>query len=152
MWNLGSLREKLWLRVLGNMVLRKIFGNKRVKVTGEWRRLHNEELQDLCWSPNTVWVLKSRRMRWVWHEACRGKGVVDIGFWWENLRGRDHWEDLGIDGRKILKWMMKEMGCRTIALIGLTEDRDRWQAVVNTVIEPSGSVKCGEFLNYLRTC
>jgi len=68
------------------------------------------------------------------------------------LRGRDHWEDLGIDGRKILKWMMKEMGCRTIALIGLTEDRDRWQAVVNTVIEPSGSVKCGEFLNYLRTC
>jgi len=54
-------------------VLRKIFGNKRGKVTGECRRLRNEELQDLYSSPNTIWVLKSRRMRWVWHVACKGE-------------------------------------------------------------------------------
>jgi hypothetical protein len=66
------LREKHWLRVLGNRVLRKIFGNKRDEVTGEWRRLHIEELHDLYSSPN-IWVLKSRRMIWVWHQACRGE-------------------------------------------------------------------------------
>jgi hypothetical protein len=59
---------------------------------------------------------------------------VAIGFWWENVRGRDYWEDLGIDRRKILKGVMKEVGCRAIALIGLTQDRDRWRAVVNTVL------------------
>jgi len=46
-----------------NMVLRRIFGPKRDEVTGEWRRLHNEELNDLYFSPNVVWVIKSRRMR-----------------------------------------------------------------------------------------
>ena len=55
-----------------NRVLRRIFGPKRVEVTGEWRKLHNEELNDLYCSPNFVWVIKSRRMRWVGHVARTG--------------------------------------------------------------------------------
>ena len=55
------------MRVFENMVLRRIFGPKRDEVTGEWRRLHNEELNDLYSSPNIVRVIKSRRMRWAGH-------------------------------------------------------------------------------------
>ena len=56
-----------------NRVLRRIFGPKRDKGTGEWRKLHNEELNHLYSSPNTVQVTKSRRMRWEGHVACMGK-------------------------------------------------------------------------------
>ena len=55
-----------------NMVLRRIFGPKRDEVTGEWRKLHNEELDDLYCSPNIVRMIKSRRMRWVGHVARTG--------------------------------------------------------------------------------
>jgi len=55
------------------MVLRRIFGPRRDEVTGEWRRLHNEELNDLYSSPNIVWVIKLRRMRWAGHVACMGE-------------------------------------------------------------------------------
>jgi hypothetical protein len=58
------LREERWLRVLENRVLRRIFGPKRDEVTGEWRKLHNEEVNDLYSSPSIVRVIKSRRMRW----------------------------------------------------------------------------------------
>ena len=61
-WSL-TLREERKLRVFENMVLRIIFGPRRDKVTGEWRGLHNKELNDLYSSPNIVWVIKSRRMR-----------------------------------------------------------------------------------------
>jgi len=57
------LREERKLRVFENMVLRRIFGTRRDEVTGEWRRLLNEELNDLYSSRNIVWVIKSRRMR-----------------------------------------------------------------------------------------
>ena len=63
------MREERKLRVLENMVLRKIFGPRRDEVMGEWRRLHNEELNDLYSSRNIVWVIKSRRMRWAGNVA-----------------------------------------------------------------------------------
>jgi len=65
------LRKETKLRVFQNMVLRRIFGPRRDEVTGEWRRLHNEELNDLYSSTNIVRVIKSRRMRWVGHVARR---------------------------------------------------------------------------------
>ena len=68
-----------------NMVLR-IFGPRRDEVTGEWRRLHNEELNDLYTSPNIVRVIKSRRMRWVGHVARTGAERVCIGSWWGSRR------------------------------------------------------------------
>ena len=61
-WSL-TLREECRLRVFENMVFRIIFGPKRDEGTGEWRKLHNEELNDLYSSPSIVWVIKSRRMR-----------------------------------------------------------------------------------------
>ena len=71
-WSL-TLREERKLRVFKNMVLRRIFAPRRDEVTGEWRRLHNEELNDLYSSPNIVRMRKSRRMRWVGHVARMGE-------------------------------------------------------------------------------
>ena len=78
-WSL-TLREERKLRVFENMVLRGIFGPRRDEVMGEWRRLHNEELNDLYSSPNTVRVIKSRRMRWAGHVAHMGevRGVYRV--------------------------------------------------------------------------
>jgi hypothetical protein len=63
--------------VFENRVLRRVFGSKRDEVTGEWRKLHNEELKDLYCLPNIVRVVKSRRMRWARHVArmVEGRGV-----------------------------------------------------------------------------
>jgi len=74
------LREERRLRVFENRVLRRIFAPKREEVTGEWRKLHHEELNDLYYSPNIVRVMKSRGMRWARHVARMGerKGVYRV--------------------------------------------------------------------------
>jgi len=78
-WSL-TLREERKLRVIENTVLRRIFGPRREEVTGEWRRLHNEELNDLYPSPNIGRLIKSRRMRWAGHVAHMGeeRGVYRV--------------------------------------------------------------------------
>ena len=78
-WSL-TLREERKLRVFENIVLRRIFGPRRVEGMGEWRRLHNEELNDLYSSPNIVRVIKSRRMRWAGNVAHMGeeRGVYRV--------------------------------------------------------------------------
>jgi hypothetical protein len=82
--------------VFENRVLRRIFGPKRDEVTGEWRKLHNEELRDLYCSPSIIRIIKSRRMRWAGHVARMGEGRrrrrrrTLIDYWWESQRERDH--------------------------------------------------------------
>jgi len=80
-----------------NRVLRRIFGPRMDEVTGEWRRLHNEVLNDLFSSPNIVRVIKSRIMRWVGHVVRMVEERGCIGSWWGNRREEDHWGDLGVE-------------------------------------------------------
>jgi hypothetical protein len=86
-------------------VLRRIFGPKRDEVTGEWRRLHNKELYALYSSPNIIWVIKSRRLRWAGHVARmaerRGAYRALVG----KPEGKNHLKDPGVDGKIILKWI-----------------------------------------------
>ena len=90
------------------MVLRRIFGPRRDEVTGEWRRLHNEELNDLYNSPNITRVIKSKRIRWAGHVARMGekRGVyrVFVG----KPVGRGHLGDPGVDGKIILRWIFRK--------------------------------------------
>jgi hypothetical protein len=76
--------------VFENRVLRRIFGPKRDEVTGDSRKLHNVELHILYSSPNTIRMIKSRRMRWAGYVARMGRRGIDIGYWWENQKKRDH--------------------------------------------------------------
>jgi hypothetical protein len=97
-----TLREEQRVRVYESRVLRRIFGPKRDEVIRKWRRLHEEELNDLYSSPDLVGVIKSRRVRWTGHVACMGKGEVHTGFWWGDLREGDHLGDRGVDRMIIL--------------------------------------------------
>ena len=101
--------EESRLRVFENRVLRKVFGPKRDEVTGEWKKLHNEELNNLYSLPNIVLVVKSRRMRWAEHVARKGRIEVCKGCWWGSLRERGHWGDQNVDGRIILRWIFRKL-------------------------------------------
>ena len=105
-WSL-TLREERKLRVFEKMVLRRIFEPRRDEVTGEWRKLHNGDLNDLYSSPNNVWVIKSRRMKWAEHVALmREERVV-----YRVLVGKPERKrplgDLGVDECIILGWISR---------------------------------------------
>ena len=94
------MRKEHRLRMFANRVLRRIFGPERDEVTGEWRNLHNEELNDLYSSPDIIWGTKWRRMDWVGHVARMGesRGVYRVFMWKPEGtrplgRPRHRWED-----------------------------------------------------------
>jgi hypothetical protein len=141
-WSL-TLREEHRLRVFENRVLRRIFRPKRDEVTGGWRKLHNEELHGLYFSSSIIRVIKSRKMRWAGHVARMGEvrnaysilvrkpeGRRPLGIprhRWEDNRPRRRWEDNnGMD--------LREIGFGDVDWIHLAQDRDRWRALVNMVM------------------
>jgi hypothetical protein len=97
-WSL-TLREEHRLWVFENRLLRRIFGPKRDEVTGEWRKLHNEELHNLYSSPDIIRQIKSGRMRWAGHVARMGNERKVYKVLVGNLKERDHWEDQGVGGK-----------------------------------------------------
>jgi len=108
-WSL-KLREERRLRVFENRVLRRIFVPKSDEVTEEWKKLHNEELNDLYYSPNIFRVIKSRRMRWAGHVARMGarSGVYRVLVW--KPKGK---RPLGIHSRRWednIKMHLQEVG------------------------------------------
>jgi hypothetical protein len=120
--------------VFKNRALRTIFGPKRDEVTGEWRRLHNEELNDLYSSPNIMRVIKSRRMRWAGHVAHMGEGIgayrILVGRPEARrplVRPRHRWEDN-------IKMDLQEVRWEGMDWIDMAQDRDRWRALVNVVM------------------
>jgi hypothetical protein len=131
-WSL-TLKEERGLRVFENRVLRRIFGPKRDEVTGEWSKLHNEELNGLYSLPNIVRVIKSRRLRLAGHVARmgEGRGVYRI------LVGKP--EGKRLLGRPRHRWEdnvrmdLQEVGCAYEDWIGLAQDTDRWWALVSAV-------------------
>jgi len=132
-WSL-TLREERKLRVLENMVLRRIFGPRREEVTGEWRRLHNEELNDLYYSPNIVRVIKSRRMRWAGHVARMGEERVVYRVLVGKAGGK---RPLGRPRRRCvdnIRMDLQEVGCEYMDWVGLAQDRDRWRTLVSAVM------------------
>jgi hypothetical protein len=129
-----TLREEHRLRVFENRMLRRIFGPKRDEVTGGCRKLNNEELHGLYSSPSIVRVIKARRMRWAGHVARMGevRGAYNI------LVGRP--EEMRPLGRPRRRWEdnikmdLREIGFRDVDWIHWAQDRDRWRALVNTVM------------------
>jgi hypothetical protein len=102
------LKEERRLRVFENKVLTTIFGPKRDEVTRTWRKLHNDELNDLYPSQNVIRVIKSRRMRWPGMKRIWVIGEAYTRFRWGNLRERDHLGDPDVDGRIILGWIFSK--------------------------------------------
>jgi len=115
-------------------VLRRIFEPKRDEVNGEWRKLHNEELNDLYSSPNIFGEIKSRRMRWAMHVARMGerRGV------YRDLVGKPEGKrSLGRPRRRCednIKMDIQEVVCVLIGWIELAQDRDGWRVLVSTVM------------------
>jgi hypothetical protein len=132
-WSL-TLREEHRLRVFENRVLRGIFGPTRDEVIGEWRKLHNRELHNLYSSPDIIRQIQSRRMRWAGHVARMGEGrhmyrvLVGKPEGKRPLeRPRRRWED-------VIKMGLEEIGWGCVEWIHLAQDRDRWRALVNAVM------------------
>jgi hypothetical protein len=93
--------------VFENRVMRKIFGSKREKVTGGWRKLHNEKLHELHSSSSIIRMIMSRKLRWAEHVAWMGRREMHVVYWWESQKERDHWEDQDIGGWTIGRWILE---------------------------------------------
>ena len=120
--------------MFGNRLLRRLFGAKRDRVTGEWRKLLNEELNDLFSSPNIVLVIKSRKMRWAGHVARmeEGRGLYKV------LVGKPEGKrPLGRPRLRCednIKMDLRKMGRGCRDWMELAQNRDRWRALVSTVV------------------
>jgi hypothetical protein len=128
-----NLREERRLRVFENRVLRRVFGPKRDEVTGKWRKLHNEEPNDLYSLPNIVRVVKSRRMRWTGHVARMGENRVVHSVLVGKPEGK---KPLGRPRRRWennIKMNLQKVGGGRGDWMELAQDRDRWRALVGTV-------------------
>jgi hypothetical protein len=132
-WSL-TLREEHRLRAFENRVLRRIFGPKRDKVTGEWRKFHNEELRDLHSSPSIITKIKSRMMRWAGHVAQmdekRNTYRLLVGKPEGNI-------PLGRPRHRLvnnIRMDLGEVGWGDGDWINLAQDRYRWRALVNSVL------------------
>jgi hypothetical protein len=120
--------------VFGNRVRRRIFGPKRDEVTGGWIKLHNEELHGLYSSPSIIRVIKARRMRWAGHVARMGEMRGAYNILVARPEGR---RPLGRPRRRWeynIKMDLREIGFGDVDWIHLAQDRDRWRALVNTVM------------------
>jgi hypothetical protein len=104
-WSL-TLREEHRLKVFESRVLRRIFGPKRDEITGEWRKLHSEELHILYFSPNVIRQIKSRRMRWAGHVARMGEERNVYKILMGKQEERDHLEDKGIGRSMGSEWIL----------------------------------------------
>jgi hypothetical protein len=110
-----------------------MFGAKMDGVTGEWRKLHNEELHDLYSSPSIVRVIKSKRMRWARHVARMGRKRSVQGFVGKPegkrplRRPKRRWKDNIVED-------LHEVGCGCMDWIVLAQSRDSWRAIVDAVI------------------
>jgi hypothetical protein len=114
-------------------VLRRVFGPKS-DVTGEWRKLHNKELHDVYASPSIIRIIKSRRMRWTGHVARMGEQMNAYRLLVGKPEGR---RPLGGPRRTWLDNIridLVEVRCGDVDWVGLVEDRDRWRALVNSVL------------------
>jgi hypothetical protein len=90
-----------------NRVIRRIFGPKRDEVTGEWMKLHNEELHILYSSPNIIRQIMSRRMRWAGNVACMREEKKVYKVLVGKPEGRYHSEDQGVNGRMGSEWILR---------------------------------------------
>ena len=128
------LREERKLRLFENMVLMRIFGCRRDEVTGEWRRLHNEELNDLYCSPNIVRVIKSTRITWAGHVARMGEERAVYRVLVGKPEGRRPL------GRPRRRWVdnirldLQEVGWGYVDWIRLAQDGHRWLTLVSAVM------------------
>jgi hypothetical protein len=131
-WSL-TLREEQTLTAFENRVLRRIFGPNRDEATVEWRRLHNEELNDLYSSPNNIRVIKWRRMRWAGYVARMGEKRFAFRILVGRPEGR---RPLGRPRRRCedsIKMDLQEVGW-SMDWIELARDRDRWRPLMNAVM------------------
>jgi len=128
------------------MVLRRIFGPRRDEVTGEWRRLHNEELNDLYSSPNILRVIKLSKMRWAAHVARMGEERVVYRVLVGKPEGKRPLERTRHRWVDNIRMVLQEVGCGYVDWIGLAQGRDRWRTLVSAIMNLRVPLNAGNFL------